>query len=135
MNINGKWYSETELAAYVKELESRISELEDKHHNECAQIAHYDDELKELKEIFSKVDTGAIKPKDYLDLLCEWSKMKELLKAAVEDINAAEACDTCEYYPVINGAECQKDDCYKWRYADDALALIGKDGEQNEKET
>lgn len=57
--------------------------------------------------------------------LTELKEAKRLLKAAVEDINAAEACDTCEYYPVINGAECQKDDCYKWRYADEALALIG----------
>ncbi|HRR76959.1 MAG TPA: hypothetical protein P5191_09145 [Ruminococcus sp.] len=87
------------------ELEARIAELEDKHWNECRQIAHYEDELR---------------------------KAKELLKAAVEDINAAEACDTCEYYPVINSDMCQKDDCYKWRYADEALALIGEDGEQND---
>ena len=49
MNINGKWYSEPELAAYIKDLEVRISVLEDKHHNECGQIAHYDDELRQAK--------------------------------------------------------------------------------------
>lgn len=59
------------------------------------------------------------------------AEYKRLLKAAVEDINAAEACDTCEYYPVINSDMCQKDDCYKWRYADEALKLLGKD-ETNE---
>ena len=56
MNVNGKWYTETELQAYVKELESRISELEDKHHNECGQIAHYDDELKAAEEAARKTD-------------------------------------------------------------------------------
>lgn len=56
---------------------------------------------------------------------------RRLLKAAVEDINAAEACDTCEYYPIINSDMCQKDDCYKWRYADEALALIGEEGEND----
>lgn len=51
MNINGKWYTETELAAYVKELEAKVAELEDKHHNECGQIAHYSDENAKMKEL------------------------------------------------------------------------------------
>ena len=34
MNINGKWMSEPEVQAYVSRLETRISELEDKHWNE-----------------------------------------------------------------------------------------------------
>lgn len=34
-----------------EELEARIAELEAKHHNECAQIAHYDDELGQAKEL------------------------------------------------------------------------------------
>lgn len=33
------------------ELEARISVLEDKHHNECGQIAHYDDDLRQAKEL------------------------------------------------------------------------------------
>lgn len=57
--------------------------------------------------------------------LTELKEAKRLLKAAVEDINATEACDTCEYYPVINSDMCQRNDCYKWRYADEALKLIG----------
>ena len=61
----------------------------------------------------------------------ELKEAKRLLKAAVEDINAAEACDTCEYYPIINSDMCQKDDCYKWRHADKALALIGEGGDTN----
>lgn len=51
MYINNKWYEECELNAYVKELESTISTLEDKHWNECRQIAHYEDELKEAKRL------------------------------------------------------------------------------------
>ena len=57
--------------------------------------------------------------------LTELKEAKRLLRLAIEDINAAEACDTCEYYPVINSDMCQRDDCYKWRYADEALKLIG----------
>ena len=55
MNINGKWYSEPELAAYIKDLEVRISVLEDKHHNECGQIAHYDDELRQAKGLLRDI--------------------------------------------------------------------------------
>ena len=33
------------------ELEARVSELEDKHYSECGQIAHYDDELRQAKEL------------------------------------------------------------------------------------
>lgn len=33
------------------ELEAKIAELEDKHYNECGQIAHYDDELGQAKEL------------------------------------------------------------------------------------
>ena len=34
-----------------EELEIRIAELEGKHHNECAQIAHYSDELRKANEL------------------------------------------------------------------------------------
>lgn len=47
ININGKDYTETEIAAYVKELEAKVAELEDKHWGECRQIAYYDDELRD----------------------------------------------------------------------------------------
>ena len=33
------------------ELEARVAELEDKHYNECGQIAHYDDELRQAKSL------------------------------------------------------------------------------------
>lgn len=33
------------------ELKARIAELDDKHWNECGQIAHYDDELRKAKSL------------------------------------------------------------------------------------
>lgn len=91
-----------------EELEVRISVLEDKHHNECGQIAHYSDELR---------------------------KAKRLLKAAVEDIRYlinhakwnGKACDRCKYG---NEMYCYADDCSndaKWQHEAEALALIGED--------
>ena len=108
MNINGKWYTEPQIEAYVTELENKVAELEEKHWNECRQIARYDDELR---------------------------KAKELLKAAVEDIryliNYAKqnekACDRCKYG---NEMYCYADDCSndaKWQHEAEALALIGED--------
>lgn len=103
--------SDTDML-YMASLEKKIEELEAKHINECAQIARYSDELR---------------------------KAQELLKAACEDIkyliNHAErngkACDRCKYG---NEMYCYADDCRndaKWRHEAEALALIGKDGEQN----
>lgn len=69
MNINGKWYSEPELAAYVKELEARIAELDDKHHNECGQIAHYSDELREYTR--EHTERVWVMKSDVLDLITE----------------------------------------------------------------
>lgn len=111
MNINGKWYSEPELQAYVNKLLARIDELESKHYVECSQIARYDDELKEAKQ---------------------------LLKLAVKDMKYClyyyhSRCDVCALLsytgecPVINDKECGEK-C-EWRYADEALALIGEGGD------
>ena len=79
-------------------------QLEAKHWDECRQIAHYDNELKEAKR---------------------------LLKAAVEDIYKARQgcnCNICDMPPeptercqYENGEDCQ----FKWRYADEAKKLIG----------
>lgn len=86
-------------------------ELEAKHWDECRQIAHYDDELKEAKR---------------------------LLKAAVEDIrHCMHSYDPCEVCSLLGeDGECpatDDDDCkekYKWRYEDEVLKLIG--GETDE---
>lgn len=51
MNINGKWYTETELQAYIETLQKEKKELEEKHLNECRQISEYDLALKEMKKL------------------------------------------------------------------------------------
>ena len=80
-----------------EELEARVAELEEKHFSECAQIAHYSDEL---------------------------AKAKELLKAAVEGLdNCAERCicDYCDSRCPFYNFGCVSG----WKYRDEALALIG----------
>ena len=84
----------------ITDYTKRAAELESKHWNECRQIARYDDELR---------------------------KAKELLKAAVEDMNKEADCGICLH---DNDGECPIEvaSCkFKWRYADEALALIGED--------
>lgn len=79
---------------------TKLKELEAKHWDECRQIAHYDDELKEAKR---------------------------LLKAAVDDMRDVANNDTCNHC-VLDGlyiqGGCCADGCFKWRYADEALKLI-----------
>lgn len=83
MFIDGRWYTETELAAYVISLKAdnerlknantnisemyweqmnknieqkkKIEELETKHWDECRQIAQYDDESKKKNELLFAV--------------------------------------------------------------------------------
>ena len=89
------------------ELEARVAELEEKHWNECGQIAHYDDELR---------------------------KAKDLLKAAIEDFNVLgiELDSNCEFCGFRLGCEeCPLYragiNCRCWKHQDEALALIGED--------
>ena len=132
-------------------LKARISELEEKHWNECRQIAHYDDELKDLREenkvlmqecdrlikekgeLLSKVSGGDVLRICQLEE--QFEKAKRLLKAAVEDIRYlinhakrnGKACDRCKYG---NEMYCYADDCSndaKWQHEAEALALIGED--------
>ena len=110
MNINGKWYSEPELAAYIKELEEKLHDRDLEADNGARQIAHYEDELRQAKE---------------------------LLKVAVHDIqdmlfhvNGITACLHCVHENDIcyGGSDCEHE--AKWEHLSEALALIGEDGEQ-----
>lgn len=49
MSIDGRWFTEPEIVAYIERLRKEISELEDKHLNERRQISEYDIEVKELR--------------------------------------------------------------------------------------
>ena len=44
MYINGKWYTETEIQAYVKELEAKIKELEGENKQLREQISRNSEE-------------------------------------------------------------------------------------------
>lgn len=95
-----------QLAAWL----TKLKELEAKHWDECRQIAHYDDELKEAKR---------------------------LLKLAVEDIHDIltsqrritnnSLCFRCSYYLNCTCKEICETICdlKQWRYTDEALKLIG----------
>ena len=98
-----------EAIKHSEEVAERYEKMEDSH----------DDKLKQ------ECLQCAADHRQLAEWLTELKEAKRLLRLAIEDINAAEACDTCEYYPVINSDMCQRDDCYKWRYADEALKLIG----------
>lgn len=101
MIINGTWYEEPEAQAYINSLLARNEELESKHELECMQIAHYSDEL---------------------------AKAKELLKAAVVDFVylGKQFCDKhCKPCPLDMKHYCE------WKHHNEALALIGEEGEQN----
>ena len=68
------------------------------------------------------------------------AEYKRLLKAAVEDLAGmqfGEECKVCSKKllpnecPIHNNVSCILEKDFKWRYADEALALIGEEGEQN----
>lgn len=62
--------------------------------------------------------------------LTELKEAKRLLKAAVEDIHSRDYCHGC-IYENAEGKEqylnCEYHNCFKWRYADEALKLIGEE--------
>ena len=100
MNINGKWYTEPQIEAYVTELEAKVAELEGKHWNECGQIAHYSDELR---------------------------RANVLLRLALNDMDDEKDCGICEHN---SDGQCpiNKEGCkFEWTHAFEALALIGED--------
>lgn len=64
MWINNHWYTESEIKSLlevkdrrIKELESKVAELEDKHWSECRQIAHYDVQISETGVCLSRDET------------------------------------------------------------------------------
>lgn len=93
MYIDGKWLTETETNAYVRELKAKAEKFD---------------------------------------------KAKELLKAAIEDMTGmqfGEECKVCSKKllphecPIHNNVACILEKDFKWRYADEALALIGEEGD------
>lgn len=73
------------------------------------------------------------------ELMGELEEAKRLLKAAVDDVYNSVNDVHCKYCSKWHTDQCQATshlDCYienkfKWRHADEALALIGQDGDTN----
>ena len=70
------------------------------------------------------------------DTYQELQEAKRLLKLAVEDFTKV-PCNNDAYNPnscgiCVKQNNCNYSDSFKWRYTDEALALIGEDGEDNE---
>ena len=71
-----------------------------------------------------------------IDTVAELCEAKRLLKVAIEDmtgIQFGEECKVCSKKllpnecPIHNNVACILGKDFKWRYADEALALLGKD--------
>lgn len=62
------------------------------------------------------------------DTVAELAEAKQILKAAMSDLAEAEHCGLCKY-EADDIASCQSKpaNCFVWRYADEALKLIGDD--------
>lgn len=104
---------------------AQIGELEAKHWDECRQIAHYDDELKEatLQAIRNNART-VLANMDNLDLHDENRELKRLLKAAMADLRESEDCSCC----IFDSKQCPgvTGDCtFKWKHYDEAIELMG----------
>ena len=83
-----------------------------------------EDSAKDNQEALEKRD------KMLRDTVAELCEAKRLLKAAVEDLNSVgrvlEDNDIlCMKYIACKGCPFDGDNCNKWRYADEALKLIG----------
>ena len=99
------------------------------------QLAEWLTDYKELKNSIGTVKLNNMK--EALELIREYkaeniaqkkmiAEYKRLLKAAVEDVNFSSIClnrDACKACAKRYSISCEKK--FKWRYADEALALIG----------
>lgn len=112
----GRWLIAPEIKALLDKLEDLNKELR----SEADRVLRENAELREKQESAD----------------CQIAEYKRLLKAAVEGYSfighitkdytcpSATSCSAC---PMDEGKQCRI-----WEHADEALALIGEDGEQNE---
>ncbi len=107
----GRWLIEPEIKALLTKLEDLNKELR----------SEADRVLRENAELRAKVESAERQKAEY----------KRLLKSAtgiIKDVDCNEdyLCDECEYR-----AKCDGGFSFYWCYADEALALIGEDGDIN----
>ena len=77
MQVNGKWYTETEAQAYIITLEHKNAALEEKHLSECRQISEYDAENKALRKLLAQVRAYYGQTESWVDLYED--RYKELM--------------------------------------------------------
>lgn len=109
MYVNGRWYEECELNAYIKKLESTISELEDKHWNEHEELTEAKRLLKIAVESFDKL----------LDTVVGFEQRCIVCDYAMKYANPYDACNSC---PLGNG----KHKRCTWEFKEEAMKLIGE---------
>ena len=110
----GRWLIEPEIKALLTKLEDLNKELR----------SEADRVLREIAELRAKVESANRQIAEYKRLLKAVAKIAKNLPC--DDGN----CGECVHND--NGYVCSEYECFEWRYADEALALIGEDGEQNE---
>ena len=105
----------------------------------CLEVAENNEQLADGKWIGAEGEANRQDciqcAKDHRQL-AEWlTKLKEatrLLALAIEDIEQTDCCFLCKYHHRNDDICKGSDDCFVWRYADEALKLIGDvDNETN----
>lgn len=117
----GRWLIAPEIKALLDKLEDMNEELR----SEADRVLRENTVLREKQESADR----------------QIAEYKRLLKAAVDDVRyCMRSYDPCEVCALLEeNGECvaaDDDDCsekYKWRYEAEALALIGEDGEENDR--
>lgn len=124
--IENKWYEEPELSAYIKQLKEvisdsdrTISDLQDKHWNECRQIAHYEEELTEAKRLLKIAVESFDK---LLDTVVGFEQRCIVCDYAMKYANPYDACNSC---PLGNSRHKR---C-TWEFKEEAMKLIGERNE------
>ena len=131
------------LTDYPDELESKEDSLE--RASEERQLAEWLTELKDLRDenkvliqkcdrlIKEKEELNKLREKAVLDICRREASLKEakrLLKSATDVLKMFIPCDedyNCSEC-IRQKQNCDYDDSFKWRYIDEALKLIGEDG-------
>ena len=128
MTIDGKYYTEPELAAKFRQMQETIDRLDGENYK-------LTEENEKLGGLYNDASLGI----GYLEQRCEELETREkeykrLLKAAVDDFHwLAEWRDKCALCgsrnvecdcAVVGGADC--DEVYTWRHEAEAHDLIGE---------
>lgn len=96
---------------------AEIQEAEVLKYNYCRGIP-------DVEKVVSGCKECAADHRQLAEWLTELKEAKRLLKAAVEDIESTDNCCLCKYHHNPDYICQTVEDCFTWRYADEALKLI-----------